>query len=145
MHLAASFTMVTNHLHGPDRRAAAGGVGGPAWEGEWGGLALKGPVTAVGTRTMGPGPSGQPAGRISGARVAAGLTGAPDGARFKASEGSLEGASEAMRLSYSAQPLAVRSGNSDPATLQPQARRQMRSPGNHNPPAPPPHRRPPPR
>ena len=55
-------------------------------------------MAAVGTRTMGPGPSGRPAGRISGARVAAGRTGAPDGARFKASEGSLEGASEAMRL-----------------------------------------------
>lgn len=48
MHLAASFTMVTNYLHGPDRgRAEARGVGGPAREGEWGGLILKEPEAAV--------------------------------------------------------------------------------------------------
>lgn len=48
MHLAASFTMVTNNLHGPDQgRAAARDVGRPAREGEWGGLILKEPEAAV--------------------------------------------------------------------------------------------------
>lgn len=48
MHLAASFTMVTNNLHGPDQgRAAARDVGRPTREGEWGGLILKEPEAAV--------------------------------------------------------------------------------------------------
>lgn len=68
--------MVTNHLRGPDwGRAAARGVGCPAWEGRWGREMLKGPVAAVWTGTTGPGPLGWAGlgwGRLSGARVGAG-------------------------------------------------------------------------
>lgn len=69
MHLAASFTMVTNHLHGPERGRAAARGWGLAWDGE-GGAALPRPVAAVGTGPWGP--SGLDWGRLPGARVAAG-------------------------------------------------------------------------
>lgn len=133
MHFAASFTMVTNHLRGPDSgREAAGGVGGPAWEGEWGRLALKGPVAAVGTTTL-----WAARGQFSGTRVAAGRGGSPDGAKFKVSESNLEDASEAIRIPSQAQLQLVGSRNSDPSTFPPQEPQQMGFSGNHAPPAPP--------
>ena len=112
--------MVTNHLHGPDkRRAAAGGVGGPAWEGEYGELALKGPVVTVGTGTMGPGPFGQPVGRYLALGSRCGAEERQKGS--SSSEGNREGAREAMRLPNPVQPPALWFGNSDPEILRPPA------------------------
>lgn len=74
--------MVTNHLHGPQRR-----------------LEAVGPVAAVGTGTDGTWTLWVGQGAARGARGGRGRSGAPDGAQRKAAVGSLEGASEVTRLS----------------------------------------------
>lgn len=98
MHLAASFTMVTNHLHGPDRaRAAARGVGacGGAGDGDRWGLD----------------PQGCTGGCYLALGVGRGRRGAPDGARLKASVGRLEGASEVTRLRFASRSQPLPSGD----------------------------------
>lgn len=91
MHLAASFTMVTNHLHGPDRgRVETRGVGACGRGGDG----------KAGARTL----WAAQGGAATGAGVGAAAHGNSRGDPLKASVGRLEGASEVARLSFPARP-----------------------------------------
>lgn len=116
-------------------RAAARGVGGLAWEGKWGEERLKGPVAAVGTGTMGPGPAGLGWGRLSGARTGAG---ARRSARWGSAQGLRRRPWRCERGDAAPVPSpasAVGSEKCDPASLQPQPKHSARGAPAHLPPA----------